>query len=1402
MAPNLFESARVYIPAEYRLALGLHVELPELAHGAALFADISGFTPLTEALTRALGLRRGAEELPLYLNKVYDGLISQVDRFGGSVIGFAGDAITCWFDNAPAGFNRPVPQGAARAAHCALALQSAIQAFAAIPVPGQNPVALALKVSVASGTVRRFLVGDPATQTIELIAGSTVMRMAAGEHLAAKGETIFDQATVQVLGKYLVMKEQRTEPDEPEPFTVVAGLEGEAPELPWPEPDAAQLSPASLRAWIHPPIFERIAQGQGDFLTELRPATALFMRFGGIDFDRDARSGAKLDALIRWAQGVLNQHEAVLTHPTIGDKGSFLCISFGAPTAHDDDPQRAAAAALELLHLPAELAFLTPPQIGVSQGTARTGSYGGETRRTYDILGDQVNLAARLMMAAKPGEILVSQRIQQQIASDFELATLPPIAVKGKSQPVAIARLEGRKLAGGLQSLATQGAPLVGREPELAKLETVLKDALRGQGQIVHITGPAGIGKSRLVAAFAAQAAKSGLRLLASACQSTSQEVAYRAWQPIFRNLLNLKPGLPDPAAFLETALQDRNRQWGERTPLLGALLGLALPDNPTTAALDARLRHEATQTLAVDILQSCALEQPLLLILDDIHWMDEAGKDLLLAVGRITAGMTCTLFLIERSGGETCAELPRLMGCVNLELTPLTLAAVSEIVANCLGGPIAPLIPAVVYSQAQGNPYFAEQLARVMQETGSIVQEQGRWVFNEIIINALRDANCIQKDLDTNEWVVIPDAAIPTSAVGVPDSVQGVMLARVDRLPEAHKLALRTASVIGREFSLHLLEQAHLASPGSQALAAQMELLEKSEFLTSGSREGRYAFAHNALQEVLYNAMPTASQEDLHRRVGAALENLAPEGVAQLAYHYARAGAAARPKALHYLDLAAGQAKANYANQTALNHYRQALALEERWQWRKGQAEVLHLLGLREDEKAAIAALEQAPGAPPAEAARLYFDLHFELADYAAAAEDAARLRALAHETGDWVGEADSLRQLGQVRRRQGENQAALEHYQQADALFDNHQERTHAALVAKTILQYNWGWLLFRMNDYPQAEAMFKETLEAARRERLVYMEIDTLNALGLNQLELGNLQHARTSFDAAREKAIAVGDRMNQARALNNLAITERHAKNLSSAQAFFTAALHLLQAVGDRWNEINTWNGMGILGQDTGQYAQAEQAFQHALDLSNEIGDEEGTMYLLINQGLVKRDLNNLDAAGNLFTEGLALAEKQKNAFMVAAFRSQQAIWCLMNGDDPSAIRLANTAMNTRTELKLDTIITDNLATLALACARLGQASQAGEYVNRALRILNAAGGEGPENPAQDYLFCYQALMLLGQEEKARHALSSALRLVQESAARIVEPQVRQSYLENVPACRQVLAEARKLGMISG
>ena len=198
----MIQKMSVYLPMDRRQALARGDVLPERTTGAALFADISGFTSLTEAMVRFFGKRRGAEELPRQLNRVYDSLIGQVHRYGGSVIGFAGDGITCWFDEADG-------EASVRATACAFALQEAMAAFATLSLPSAGgitpaslasiPVKLALKVAVASGAACRFLVGNRDIQLLEVIAGQTVARMTTGEHLANKGEVVVDAPTVAQL---------------------------------------------------------------------------------------------------------------------------------------------------------------------------------------------------------------------------------------------------------------------------------------------------------------------------------------------------------------------------------------------------------------------------------------------------------------------------------------------------------------------------------------------------------------------------------------------------------------------------------------------------------------------------------------------------------------------------------------------------------------------------------------------------------------------------------------------------------------------------------------------------------------------------------------------------------------------------------------------------------------------------------------------------------------------------------------------------------------------------------------------------------------------------------------------------------------------------------------------------
>ena len=305
-----------YLPQDRLRALAAGQSLPDRTQGAALFADISGFTPLAERLTQALGARCGAEELSDHLNRTYDALIGALEQYGGSVIGFAGDAITCWFDDSSQAAGDGPGAAPLRALAAAAAMQAAMQAF-----PD-----LALKIAVASGPARRLVVGDPQIQLLDTLAGATLARMAAGERLARQGEILADSATVAgatLAGAAFSLGEWRMDPATQARFAVIqSARQIITPHIP--QAKQADLSPETLRPWLLPAVYEREQAGMGAFLTELRSAVALFLRFAGIDYDGDQAAGEKLDEFVRRVKAVVARNGGTLLDLVIGDKGSYL----------------------------------------------------------------------------------------------------------------------------------------------------------------------------------------------------------------------------------------------------------------------------------------------------------------------------------------------------------------------------------------------------------------------------------------------------------------------------------------------------------------------------------------------------------------------------------------------------------------------------------------------------------------------------------------------------------------------------------------------------------------------------------------------------------------------------------------------------------------------------------------------------------------------------------------------------------------------------------------------------------------------------------------------------------------------------------------------------------------------
>ncbi len=1178
------ESPLAYIPMDRRQALARGAQLPERSSGAALFADISGFTPLTEALVRVLGPQRGTEELPRQLNRVYDALVAEVDRYGGSVLGFAGDAITCWFDDLAPDATTATPGGASlRAAACALALQQAMQPFTAIEIPGAGTVSLAIKVGVASGPVRRFLVGDPGIQTIDVLAGDTLQRMAGAEHMAQKGDVIIDEPTAQALGGRAELGDWRLDIDDGQRFAVLLALRGEAPVAPWPPlPDGA-LGEAAYRPWLLPPVFERLRAGMGAFLTELRPIVALFLRFGGIDYDGDPLAQEKLDSFILWVQRILRGYEGYILQLTIGDKGSFLYAAFGAPVAHEDDPVRAVMAALELRD--PRLPFLDPVRIGLSQGRARTGAYGGVTRRTYGVLGDEVNMAARLMQNAPEGQVIVSQTLRRSTGDRFTWEPRAPIMVKGKSEPVTTFRLINVDRNTIRLHEPRYGLPMVGRQTELTFVMERLALAEVGHGQLVGITAEAGMGKSRLVAEVVRAAWERKVSVFGGECQSYGVNTPYLVWQSIWRAFfaLDSAASADEQIGALRIALARIDAALLPRLPLLGAALNLPIPDNELTRDFDARLRKESLEALLVSCLRARAAELPIMLVLEDCHWIDALSQDLLEVLGRASASMPVLIVMAYRPPQVQPLLQPRVTRLPHFRELPLDSLLPDEVAT------LVRLKLGQFFGDVEAVP--TELVERVNLRT------QGNPFYVEELLNYMRDQGVDPRD---------PGAL---AALELPASLHSLILSRIDRLSESQKSLIKVASVIGRLFRAAVLWGVSSFYGQQERVRRELEELSSLELtpLDTPDPELAYLFKHIVTQEVTYESLPFATRAVIHEQIAQHLEQSSAghdQLVDLLAFHYDRSENL--PKRREYLLRAGVAAQGIYANSAAIDYLTRLLALlpaDEQGEPLVRLADVLVVLGQWDEAFARY------------EAALALFEGRGD-------ASAAARCRML----------------IGELLRKQGRHGEAHQWLDRALAGFEALGDQSGRAQTFNIA-----GTLALHEGDYAAARSQYELGLALVQELGDLILAGRLLSNLGIVAVHQGDMTAARVRFEESLAVRRQAANPLWIANSLGNLGMFALDNAAYSEARDFIEESLSLERATGDRSAIAISLNNLGKALTAQGEYGQARATLREALLINRDLGEPWALNYLLEDFGVLAALSDQPERALRLAGAAAALRE---------------------------------------------------------------------------------------------------------------------------------------------------------------
>lgn len=901
------ETLSRYIPVDRKRVLAAGGALPTSSSGGLLYADISGFTPLTEALFEALGPRRGADELGAILDELYDKLTSEIGRFGGSVVLISGDSLTCWYDR----------DDGSRAVASALACHAVMRNYAQTTTPSGIPISLAIKLNVLAGSVHRFVVGDPQIQRLDVLAGELVDRLMRLADVTEKGEILAGADLVETLGDRVRVLGWCTDRGLQERAAFVAGeassVAGECDTgTGEPEEDLPELE---ARTWVLPPIYDRVKAGQGIYLSELRLATPMFVKFTGLDFERDPQAGEKLDRFIVWTQRILSSYGGYTLSLSM-DKGTYMFCIFGVPVAHDDDRLRAVTAATELVRATEIFDFVKGVQIGITYGRIHCGSYGGTKRTCYSANGTMVNMAARLMTKAEPGQILLSDRVVEAVGSSFEVQSLGQAKLKGIEGEVKLHRLGRSKsaatgTAGARKLSALRGElaqkSMVGRVAE-RELITREIEALRagGAGNVVIVEGEAGIGKSRLVAQMLKEADARDVSTLLAVGDAIEHSTLYHAWRPVFHQLFDMDAAAAGLEARRERVLAELagDEEALRFAPLLNAVLPVDLPENEVTSQMDGSVRQDNTEHLLARLLKTLAARRvgltdgrpvSLMLVIEDAHWLDPQSWSL---ANRIHKQVRhCLMLVATRPISDPVPleykSLRAADGVHHLALQNLPFEDTVELIKLRLAVDKLPqVLVDVVRDKAEGHPFFSEEIVYALRDSGQISIEAG---------------------------VCKLPAGTTAESLNVPDTVEGVVTSRMDILSLSQQLTLKVASVIGRAFSMRALSEVFPVSCAGAVLLSDLDTLVRLDLTPVEAPEpnSTYIFKHVITQEVAYGLMVSKQRRELHEAVARWYERTYADDLRPhyqiLAHHWGQAEV--DHKAVEYLEQSAENALTQFAN-------------------------------------------------------------------------------------------------------------------------------------------------------------------------------------------------------------------------------------------------------------------------------------------------------------------------------------------------------------------------------------------------------------------------------------------------------------------------------------------------------
>lgn len=1277
-------------------------ELRGSFQSAAIFVDISGFSRMTDVLS-AYG-QRGAEALADLMRVIFEPLVNTVYEQGGFVIGYAGDAFNAVFPDDP----HAPGQETKRCLAALFSMQIHTRAHPQIQTPfGLFPISI--KTGMGYGETRwQMFKSETGAHLSYWLRGDSLNRAVLAEENARSGDIIVDPVAYERI-KEIVEVEAVSEEglrvtnviaELPRPVSVTE-----------PEPDSTPMD-----------IFFPEALSRQKIVGEFRHVINLF-----IDIPINISDETLVAPFMQTVYDLQEQYGGFFLRPDLGDKGFNLLMFWGAPIARERDVERA-------LNFIIDLAARTKLTLraGITYRLAYAGFMGASLREDYTAYGWGVNLAARLMEHADIGDFWTDEEIARRAEHAFDVSYLGEYAFKGFAQKQRIFRLLRKKSE--IETIY-QGQ-LVGRKAETDVLSTFVAPLKEGKfAGVMLVRGEAGIGKSRFVHEFQASAyfEKFDARWILCQTEELIRE-SFNPFKPWLRKRFGVVEGESDTvnwatfASHVETLVAaspdpELAAELTRTASVLAALINITQP-NTLYETLDAKSRYENTLIALSVLFRIESLQRPLILFLEDAHWLDEETTAFLNYFVRalqanVEKNYPIAIIVTQRPEGTTTFSGEIFTHEIRLE--KLTAENIYSLAEGILGSPITDELNNLLDTRAEGNPFFAEQILRFLSEEKLLtLGENGKY------------------------------SASMQALTSLPVDVHAVMIARLDRLTQKVRETVQTASVLGRKFVVDVLVE--MLAPQKDDLPNYVHEAERADIWKS-IEEINYIFRHALLRDAAYSMQLATRQRSLHALACTAMEEVYRSDLepyyGELAYHAEKGEL--KDKALQYLTAAGTIAMSAFQNRNAVDYFSRALA-------------VLPAESLRTEFELRIKRVECA----------------YNLGDSASQLQDFGRLEAIAQTLGD-----NGLLARAFIRRAFrsstiGDYPDTIQYASQARDFAQTVGDT--ATLLSVYIVLPD---ALSHAGKPEEARRSALDGIELARQTGNRNKEASGLSALGLVTLELDGHAVAQKYQEQALDLAREVKDRYLEAKALNNLALSLVAQGDYPLAREYFQQALGIFHEQGNQTGKGLAYANLGWLSSILGDYAAAMDHYEHALTLAREQGSRIAELYTYVNLSASAGGQGNSNDALTWAQKALefSIQVKDRTAEGWAYFYLAHAE--LLADKHLQAIDAFRKSIEIRLEAKADALIIESRAGLADAHMALTDQVSAEKEAQHILEYMQSDPSfEGAEEPLRIYLSVFKVIEKT-KDPRTSLVLQNANQLLGAQVSKLRSQEARQMFVENVP-----------------